>query len=226
MAKVLITGASRGLGFACAQKFAAEGHKVYGIARRFEKKFPGTNIVADVADGNLGGKIAKLGAIDCCVNNAGIFAAGSFSALESLLLQQMWSTNVTGFRNVLKSVLPGMLAARKGRIFNIGSIAGNVVFPGFEEYCATKRTAHEVTRILQQEVASSNVQVSLVVFCFAKTNILDYMPQDMKSGFEQFRAKQGSNLLEPDFIASEIYKAFSAEKLPAELRLGSFEIVS
>jgi short-subunit dehydrogenase len=172
---VLITGASRGIGAAVAGAVAARGARVALIART-ERDLSavvaslggrGAFATADVADPiGLASAVEtlerELGPIDVLVANAGIGAYGPFADIEVDELERLVRVNVLGTMYVIRAVLPGMIARRRGHIVTIGSIAGRIGSPFEAVYSATKFAGVGLTEALAVEVEPYGVAVSLV----------------------------------------------------------------
>jgi NADP-dependent 3-hydroxy acid dehydrogenase YdfG len=172
----LVTGASSGIGEACARALAAEGARLVLAARRADRlenlraelAVETHTITFDVRDrGAVETAIAALptewAAIDVLVNNAGL-ARG----LEKLTegnpddWDQMIDTNVKGLLAVTRAVAPGMVARGRGHIVNIGSTAGHEAYPGGNVYCATKHAVDAITKGLRMDLVETPVRVSTV----------------------------------------------------------------
>lgn len=173
---VLITGASSGIGEACAHKFAERGAKLILAARRFDRleKLKGEldtecHIIAlDVrnrdavkkAIGNLNNGWEE---IDILVNNAGL--GRGLDKLQNGNIddwEEMIDTNVKGLLYVSRAVLPGMVARGCGQVINIGSIAGHQVYPGGNVYCATKHAVDAITKGMRIDLVDTPIRVSTV----------------------------------------------------------------
>jgi len=177
---VAITGASSGIGYACAEAFAKAGAKliitarrsgrIEALASRLKKEF-GTDVLAlhlDVRDQpavelaftSLPGSWSK---IDVLVNNAGL-SRGLDKLHEGKLLdwEEMIDTNVKGLLYVSRAVIPGMVERQNGTIINIGSIAGHDVYPGGNVYCATKHAVDAITRGLRMDLVDTPIRVCSV----------------------------------------------------------------
>ena len=177
---VFITGASSGIGAACAKVFAKHSAKLLLCARRYnslqrlasqlKKKYNTTiyTLQLDVCKHNdVAKKIATLPKnwrnIDILINNAGL-AAGldkfQNAALEDW--EAMIDTNIKGLLYVTRAVLPNMLKRKRGDIINIGSIAGHEVYPAGHVYCATKFGVYALTRGLKMDLVDTNIRVATV----------------------------------------------------------------
>ncbi len=178
--KVLVTGASSGIGRACAEAFAARGCRILLAARRKDRldelagslqERHGTEVLTtrlDVRDFNavedwIGGLSGVWRGIDILVNNAGLsrgmepFHEGDISDWEEMI-----DTNVKGLLWVTRAVLPGMVDRGHGHVINIGSIAGHEVYPGGNVYCATKHAVTALNRGLAIDTLGTGVRVSSV----------------------------------------------------------------
>ncbi len=174
---VLITGASSGIGAACAEAFAREGYRLILIARRSEqlREFqarvtPDVCLIGivDVRDRDgVNGFIENLPEdfrkIDVLVNNAGL-ARGLAPVHEGEYCDwdEMINTNIKGLLNVTRAVIPGMVSRNTGHIINIGSIAGRHVYPNGTVYCATKYAVRALTLGIQMELVDTQVRISTV----------------------------------------------------------------
>src|SRR5438477_3845758 len=172
---VIVTGASRGIGAAVASAVVAKGAAAGLIARTggdledvlAQLGHRGAAATADVADpAALAGAIATLeaglGPIDVLVANAGIGAYGPFADIEAAEMERIVNVNVLGTMYVIRNVLPGMIARRRGHIVTIGSIAGRIGSPFEAAYSATKFAAVGLTEALAVEVEPYGIGVSVV----------------------------------------------------------------
>ena len=177
---VLITGASAGIGAACARAFAAAGARLVLTARRRERldaladelrRAHGTEclpLALDVRDREavfaaLGGLPGEWSGIDVLVNNAGLGRGlEKLSEGEPGEWDEMVDTNVKGLLYVTRAVTPGMVERRRGHVINLGSVAGHEVYPGGAVYCATKHAVDAITKGLRMDLLGSGVRVSTV----------------------------------------------------------------
>ncbi|WP_375515041.1 SDR family oxidoreductase [uncultured Nostoc sp.] len=177
---ILITGASSGIGTACARIFAGAGAKLILAARRLERlqqladtlvKEFGIEIhllQLDVRDRNaVEEAISTLPSawsnIDILINNAGLSRGldklheGSFQDWEDMI-----DTNVKGLLYVSRYVVPGMVSRDRGHLVNLGSIAGHQTYPGGNVYCATKAAVRAISEGLKQDLLGTRVRVTSV----------------------------------------------------------------
>jgi serine 3-dehydrogenase len=177
---VFITGASSGIGEACARAFASRGARVVLAARRAER----LRMLAASLEEDLDARCHVLGLdvrdrravfdavaglppdyaeIDVLVNNAGL-ARGLESLHEGCpdAWDEMIDTNVKGLLYTTRAIVPGMVRREWGHIVNIGSIAGREVYPSGNVYCATKHAVHALTQGLRMDLAKTPIRVSTV----------------------------------------------------------------
>ncbi|MFO7611241.1 MAG: SDR family oxidoreductase [Clostridia bacterium] len=190
---ILITGASSGIGRACAEFLAQKGYRVFGTTRR--EDLVGENhggrgfelISMDVADRESVARavrkvIAKAGGIDIIINNAGMGIAGSIEDTSYEEAKMQFDTNFFGCMNVINEVLPHMRKRGSGFIINIGSVAGYISIPHQAMYSATKAALQSMTFSLRNELAHFNIKVSIV------------HPGDLRTNFTQNRKRSESSV--------------------------------
>ena len=174
MAKILITGTSKGIGYQTALLLARAGHQVIATMRNpgasdlekiaNEAKLPVTVLELDVDDdASVAEVFGKVGdSLDVLVNNAGIF---SINAVEDESLEQyqrVMQTNYFGAVRCTKQVLPAMRKRGSGCIVNVTSIAGRIAYFASSAYAASKFALEAFTECLAQEVKGFGIKVALV----------------------------------------------------------------
>jgi NAD(P)-dependent dehydrogenase (short-subunit alcohol dehydrogenase family) len=164
---VLVTGASSGIGRACAELLAARGYRVYGASRHPAVGRLVEPISMDVRDDAsvrdaVAGVIAREGRIDIVVNNAGIAIAGAVEDTSIEEARQQFDVNFFGVLRVCRAVLPVMREHRAGYIVNIGSIGGLIAIPYQGLYSAAKFALEGFSESLRLEVRRLGVRVVLV----------------------------------------------------------------
>ena len=175
---IFITGASSGIGAACARAFAAQGRALLLVARRAEKLTTlkaeleakaGLEVHAlslDVRDRAAVEAFSKqygglLGRVSVLVNNAGL--AKGMGPLDQGHLDDwdaMIDTNLKGLLYVTHALLPLMRTRGSGHIVNLGSVAGHEVYPNGNVYCATKHAVRALTQSLRMDLNGSGIRVT------------------------------------------------------------------
>lgn len=217
--RIVITGASSGIGIATARHFAAAGGHVVLIARNPEKlqsaaqELSGcgpavTTVVADVTSENsvttAFAEIASAhGPVDILINNAGVGFATDLSSASLEDYQKIFETNVTGTFLCTRAVLPQMKERKGGHIINISSVVGKVSNPNAPLYCASKFALNGYTSGLAQQVAADGIRVSSVSPSAVDTPYWDGRPVDR------------SKFLKPEEVASVVF--FVANQPPGVL---------
>ncbi|QDZ25773.1 short-chain dehydrogenase/reductase [Chloropicon primus] len=178
---VLITGASAGIGEACAHRMAEAGAKLILIARRvakleqikedIEKAYEGAKvhiIKFDVKDLDKIGELKaglpeEFSKVHILVNNAGV-ALGTPPAHENPIedVQTMLQTNVSSVMAFVSTFAPGMVERNAGHIVNISSIAGHEAYPGGSVYCATKHAIDAYTTAMRHDLVGTNIRVTAI----------------------------------------------------------------
>ncbi len=169
---VLITGCSSGIGRETALRLAARGWTVYASARRPEsiadlERAGCKTLALDVTDeasmrAAVGAVEAEQGAVGALVNNAGYSQSGALETLAMERLRRQFETNVFGLVRMCQLVLPAMRAAGRGRIVNVSSMGGKLVFPGGGAYHASKHAVEALSDALRFEVRAFGVRVVIV----------------------------------------------------------------
>lgn len=169
---VLITGCSSGIGAATAARLAGEGWNVYATARRpdtlSELEAKGCQTLAlDVNDEAsmrtaVDAVVSAEGAVGVLVNNAGYSQSGAVETIPLDQLRAQFETNVFGLVRMCQLVLPGMRQRGWGKIVNISSMGGRLVFPGGGAYHATKYAVEALSDALRFEVRGFGVDVIVV----------------------------------------------------------------
>ena len=174
MAKVLITGTSKGIGYETALLLARAGHEVIATMRNpgpcdlekvaTEARLPVTVLPLDVDDdASVAEAFGTLrGSIDVLVNNAGIYSIDAVEDESLEKFRRVMETNYFGAVRCAKQVLPSMRKRGSGRIINVTSIAGRIALPASSAYAASKFALEAFTESLAQEVSGFGIKVALV----------------------------------------------------------------
>ena len=215
---VLVTGASSGIGRATAVEAAARGHTVFAAARRagaleeLARESKGIEAVPlDVTDPeSVRTAVARIDeltdghGVDALVNSAGYALGGPVEALSGEAVEHQFQTNVFGLLDVTRAFLPRMRERRAGRIVNVSSVVGRVVFPGMGVYAATKFAIEALSDALRMELAPFGVSVVLIEPGFVKTDIGEASQRQASgftvasSGYEELIGKTG------EFLAKQV----------------------
>jgi 3-oxoacyl-[acyl-carrier protein] reductase len=185
----LVTGASRGIGLACAKALAAGGARVILAARDTAKleaasaQIQGSSWVKlDLASPeSIKEAFAKAGKIDILVNNAAITKDGLAMRMKKDDWDAVIATNLTGAFLAIQQVLQPMVKERWGRIINISSIVGETGNPGQGNYAASKAGLIGLTKSLAQEIASRNITVNAIAPGFVETDMTAVLSEELKN---------------------------------------------
>jgi 3-oxoacyl-[acyl-carrier protein] reductase len=183
----LVTGASRGIGYAIAQELARAGAKLVGTSTSPEgaKRVPGVGKVLDVRDAaqcdSLIDEIQKEhGDIAILVNNAGITRDNLALRMKDAEFDEVIDTNLRAVFRLSRAVMRGMMKARWGRIVNITSVVGAAGNAGQANYAAAKAAVAGMTRSLARELGSRNITVNCVAPGFIDTDMTRALSDEQK----------------------------------------------
>ena len=240
-----ITGCSSGFGRAiatlvlergwCAAVTARDPTRVAGLVERCPER--GMALALDVTDpaqvvAAVQGAEARFGAIDVLVNNAGYGYQTSVEEGDDLAIRALFEANVFGLAALIRAVLPGMRARRRGHIVNISSVAGFVGFPGSGYYSATKHAVEGLSDALAKEVGPLGIHVMCVEPGPFRT---DFAGRSLRQNLSRssdyestvnvrlrtLASASGTQPGDPVRAAAAIVKAVQAEKPPRHLVLGA-----
>lgn len=229
---VFITGASSGIGRACALTFAQAGYKVAGTARREEKlisvreeiaSITGSDdnflaLVSDVSDKqSVDNAVAKtvehFGRLDVLIANAGVGHRGALVAAEWEEIETLLRTNIDGILHSIRACVPAMQQFGGGHIVTISSVSFNLVSPMASIYAASKAFVSSMANSLRLEFEDDNIKVT------------DFLVGRTATGFNEARLGEGARNkssvpnMTPDKVADAILEAVGTNKETVTLRL-------
>ena len=216
----VITGSSRGIGRAIAERMAEQGARVVVSSR----KEPACLEVVQAIE-------AKHGAIGVLINNAGYSQSGAIEAVPMARVRAQFETNVFGLLRLTQLVLPKMRAQRWGRIVNLSSMGGKLVFPGGGYYHATKYAVEALSDALRFEVRGFGIEVVIVEPGLIKSGFAEaatakmQLEGELAGAYDAFHAAVAKGTTEiyekgpfarlagvPEDVAKTIAKAISARR--------------
>ena len=216
--RVIVTGASTGIGRVTALRLARRGARVFAAARD-ERRLEALaaehpEIVAapcDVADdADRAALVKQSEPVDVLVNNAGLGWKGMVEDMPPDKVQQLFDVNVLALIDLTQRVLPGMLERGRGHVVNVGSIAGYVSAPGETVYCATKFAVQGFTDGLRREVVRRGVDVTLIAPGPIKTEFMARIRTGEPAG-QPGALDYG---LPPESVAKAIERALTRTRVP------------
>jgi short-subunit dehydrogenase len=218
--RVLITGASSGIGRATALLFAQAGMDLVLVSRSLPKlealaaelQGKGVNVVTQALDlsqleilpQQLAAIIAEVGPVDVLVNNAGMGYTGALGAMPLADWQRVMDLNLTSVLACIQAVLPGMRQQGKGTILNIASVAAHNAFPDWGAYSVSKAGLVTLSQVLAAEERDHGIRVTVVSPGAVNTPLWD--TDTVQSDFSR------SQMLTPEIVAQAIV---NAAQLPA-----------
>ena len=192
----LVTGASRGIGQACALELGAQGATVIGTATSdsgaqaisqylADKQIKGTGIKLDVNDAveieqAMEGIRGQFGEIAILVNNAGITRDNLLMRMKESEWDDIMQTNLKSVFRMSQIVLKGMMKARYGRIISIASVVGSMGNAGQTNYAAAKAGIMGFSKSLAREVGSRNITVNCVAPGFVDTDMTRALKEEQR----------------------------------------------
>ncbi len=224
----LITGATSGIGEACALRFAKEGYSLILTGRNEGKLNVLKNTIEtahkvlvmpltfdirnrDEAVYKIGNLPTEWKNIDVLINNAGL-ARGLDAEYEGDFNEwdEMIDTNVKGLLTMTRLIVPGMVERNKGHVINIGSLAGDAAYAGGNVYCATKSAVKALSDGLRIDVAHTGVRVTNVKPGLVETHFsnIRFRGDDQRAD----NVYKGITPLSGDDVADVVYYAVSAPK--------------
>lgn len=205
---IVITGAASGIGRALALECARRDHTVYATDVRPEamSDLQATGIHTQKLDVNSTDDIAALmqrlqsdaAAPDLLINNAGFGAIAPIAEIPPARLRLQFETNVFSVVALSQAVIPGMVARRRGRIVNVGSVSGLVATPFAGAYCASKSALHALSDAMRMELAPFGIEVITV------------QPGAVLSNFGAVASKGATASMPPDSLYAPLASSIDA----------------
>ena len=214
-ARILITGASGGIGAAVAHALAQRGARLFitgrdaGRLRATAEYCGAASLIADLtAEADqlalVTAATAHLGGLDALVNVAGVLAFTPFEQMEPADIARLIQTNLVIPMQLTRRVLPDMIRQRQGRIVNVGSIIGSLGLAFFTAYAASKFGLRGFSQALRRELADSGVGVTYVAPRATRTTI--NTPAIQKMG-----EATGMAIDSPDWVAEAVVRAMQRD---------------
>ena len=187
---VLVTGGNRGIGFAIAEEFVAQGHRVAVTARSGEGPAGALTVRADVTDAAsvdaaFSQVEAELGPVEVVVANAGITKDTLLMRMSDEEFDSVVETNLGGAFRVVKRASKGMLKARWGRIVLISSVVGLYGSAGQVNYAASKSGLVGMARSITRELGARGITANVVAPGFIETDMTAALPEAQRAEYKK-----------------------------------------
>lgn len=187
---VLITGGNRGIGYAIAEEFVAQGHRVAVTARSGEGPDGALTVRADVTDTAAVDRAfteveAALGPVEVLVANAGITRDTLLMRMSDDDFDTVVDTNLGGAFRVVKRASKGMLKARFGRVILMSSVVGLLGSAGQVNYAASKSGLIGIARSLTRELGARGITANVVAPGFIETEMTATLPQAQQDEYKK-----------------------------------------
>jgi NAD(P)-dependent dehydrogenase (short-subunit alcohol dehydrogenase family) len=212
---VLITGCSTGIGRALAKEFHRQGCSVYATARQTEslQELAGLGLKTLALDVNEPQSVGKAlqavqqaeARLDILVNNAGFASMGPIVEIEIAQLREQFETNVFSVLTMVQNALPLLMASRRPKVVNIGSVSGILTSPFAGAYCASKSALHAMSDALRIELSPFHIRVITV------------QPGAIRSQFGVTASRRLSETLKKDSLYLPIKKAIDDRAMASQV---------
>jgi NAD(P)-dependent dehydrogenase (short-subunit alcohol dehydrogenase family) len=232
MSRILVTGATRGLGRALVKELSRRDHEVVATGRRLEDMadLPAAErLVLDLTSpASIDGAMSAAGKLDVVINNAAMTVSGPVEAVPADLVERVLATNVLGPLRVMQAALPTMRERGSGRILNISSPAGRFAPPLEGVYSASKAALEMLSEAVRFEAGHFGVQVTIVQPGTIRTELTEreqrfelpeYAPlvTQYAERFARYRQRRGPSA---EQIAGEIADLIARRDLPLRVPVG------
>ena len=217
--RILLTGASSGIGRELAIQLVAKGAKVFALARRGARleelaqeinqpdlfAFRECDVTQSVdREGALQACIERFGGVDALINNAGSGAIGPFAAADEARLRKLMEVNFFAPVEFIRLALPALRQGNNPLIVNVSSVLGHRAVPQKSEYCASKFALHGFSDALRAELASEKIDVLLVSPSTTQTEFFDKVAGNRQKPHGRFGAKS------PAYVARATVRAMQS----------------
>jgi 3-oxoacyl-[acyl-carrier protein] reductase len=187
---ILITGGNRGIGYAIAEEFIAQGHRVAVTARSGSGPAGSLTVIADVTDAaSIDAAFttveAELGPVEVVVANAGITRDTLLLRMSEEDFTSVIDTNLTGAFRVVKRASKGMLKARFGRIILVSSVVGLLGSAGQVNYSASKSGLIGLARSVTRELGSRGITANVIAPGFIETEMTAELPEQQQADYKK-----------------------------------------
>ncbi len=228
---VIITGASRGIGKAVAEIFAANGHDLYLTSRNevtlykcveeLMTKYPDVTIKAKPFDLSkndetvaLGNWCLKYGVPEILFNNAGLFEPGNVYNEPDESLERQMAANLYSAYHLTRTLLPPMIELRRGHIFNMCSVASLQAYKNGGAYSISKSALYSFSKNLREEMKPYNIKVTAVIAGAA------YTDSWASSGIKRERFMEAEDIAKMIYAASQLSAGACVEEILMRPQLG------
>ena len=202
MPAALVTGAGRGIGLASARAFLAAGWKVLALDKQFGGEVAGERVDYDLTDlAGIPALIARLGAIDTLVNNAGVLYCEPYDAIPEAHAAEILAVNLRAPVALIEALAPQMRKRKSGRIVNVGSVAAFTGHPDLW-YGATKAALLNITKSYASHLGKDGILVNAVAPGPTLTAMYEQLPQSRKDGV--MRSVHAGRACTPEEVARVI----------------------
>lgn len=206
MSKIIITGGTKGIGRALADRLISTGHSLGVISRQPDQTLIDQGVKClsqdlnqlDQVQGAIAHLVEQLGGVDVLVNSAGIAYVGNLSDTPLRDFQQVINLNLLSVWQASLAVLPIMRSQKQGKIINVASIAAKQAFPGWGAYSASKFALLGLTQALAAEESGNGIQVMAICPGSVDTPLWDTLPAAVTVNFDR------KAMLQPETVAEAI----------------------
>ena len=204
---VLVTGGNRGIGYAIASRFIADGHRVAVTARSGQGPEGCLTVTADVTDGeSLDAAVAQveesLGPIEILVANAGITKDTLLMRMSDEDFESVIDTNLVGVFRIVKRCIKSMIKGKHGRVILISSVVGLYGSPGQVNYASSKSALVGFARSVTRELGSRGITANVIAPGFINTDMTRALPEAQQASY--LSSIPAGRFAEPEEVAAAV----------------------